>query len=168
MHNQLRIINQFIMKKIILFLLLICLPKIMAQQAIVTAGGNVTGSNGKVSYSIGQVAYSNSIGSNGSINQGVQQPFEIFILGTDDFPEISLTMSVFPNPTTSSVNLSIQNYNSESMTYQLFDINSRSIQSQKITQTETQISLENLESAIYLLQISDSSKLLKTFKIIKN
>ena len=156
------------MKKIMLFLLFIILPKAMAQQAIVVSGGNVFGFNGSASYSIGQVAFSNTIGTNGSINQGVQQPFEIFILGTDDFPEISLTMSVFPNPTTSSVNLSIQNYNVEAMAYQFFDINGRSIRSQKITQIETQISLENLESAIYLLQISDTSKLVKTFKIIKN
>ncbi len=156
------------MKKIILFLLFSCLPKLMAQEATVVSGGTAFASNGSTSYSIGQVAYSNSSGSNGSVNQGIQQPFEIFILGTDDFPEISLNMSVFPNPTTSSVNLSIQNYNVEAMTYQLFDINGRSIQSQKITQTETQIALDNLASAVYLLQISDSSKLLKTFKIIKN
>ena len=48
------------------------------------------------------------------------------------------------------------------------DINGRQIQKQKITLTETPIQLENLASAIYMLQVLDKNKLLKTFKIIKN
>lgn len=140
----------------------------MAQQSVDTAGGNASGTNGSVSYSIGQVAFSNQTGANGSVNQGVQQPIEIFTLGTDDFPEITLTMSVYPNPTTSLVNLSIQNYNGENLNYQLFDLNGRLISQQKITQIETPISLENVSNAIYLLYVSRDGKLLKTFKIIKN
>lgn len=140
----------------------------MAQQATVSSGGNAFGNNGSSSYSIGQVAYTNQVGSNGKVNQGVQQPFEIFTLGEDDFPEITLTMSVYPNPTTSFVNLNIHNYNSENLNYQLFDLNGRLITDQKITQSETQISLENNANAIYLLYVSGDNKLLKTFKIVKN
>ena len=156
------------MKKISLLFILFCLPKLMAQTAIVASGGNATGSGGSSSYSVGQLVYTNAVGSNGSTNQGVQQPIEIFTLGTKDFPEITLTMSVYPNPTPALVNLNIQNYNSENINYQLFDLNGRSIQNNKILQKETQISLENLSNAIYFLTVSDNNKLLKTFKIIKN
>lgn len=156
------------MKKIILTLLFFYFANGMAQQAAVASGGNATGTNGSSSYSIGQVAYTNQVGSNGKVNQGVQQPFEIFTLGTDDFPEIILTMSVYPNPTTSIVNLNIQNFNAENLNYQLFDLNGRLINQQKITQSETQISLENAANAIYLLYVSGDNKLLKTFKIVKN
>lgn len=140
----------------------------MAQQAIVASGGNAFGNNGSSSYSVGQVAYTNQVGANGSISHGVQQPFEIFTLGTDNFPEIILTMTVYPNPTTNWINLSIQNYTDENRSYQLFDINGRMIQSQKIIQSETQISMENLSAAIYILQVSDNDNTIKTFKIIKN
>ena len=156
------------MKGITLLCMFFCLSKLVAQNATVASGGNSSGSGGSSSYSIGQVFYSSTTGSNGSFSQGVQQPFEIFTLGTDEFPEIQLTMAVFPNPTTSLVILSIQNYNSEELNLQLFDINGRIIQSQKITQTETQISMENLSSAIYLLQVSGNNRPIKTFKIIKN
>ena len=139
----------------------------MAQNAIVASGGNATGTGGSSSYSVGQVVYTNQVGSNGSTNQGVQQPIEIFTLGSDDFPEITLAMSVYPNPTTAFVNLSIAKYNSENITYQLFDLNGRVIQSNKILEKETQISLENVANAIYLLTVSDNNKSLKTFKIIK-
>ncbi len=156
------------MKKITLLFILFCLPKLMAQNAIVASSGNAIGSGGSSSYSVGQVVYTNAVGSNGSINQGVQQPVEIFTLGNDNFPEITLTMSVFPNPTTASVNLSISNYNSENISYQLFDFNGRIVKSDKINQKETEISLDNLSNAIYLLTVLDNNKSLKTFKIIKN
>lgn len=139
----------------------------MAQQASVSAGGNANGTTGSLSYSIGQVAYTNQVGSNGSVNQGVQQAFEIFTLGTDEFPEIKLTMTLYPNPTASKINLLIPNYASERISWQLIDTNGRIIQSQEIMQNETQISMENLASAVYLLQVSAENKLLKTFKIIK-
>lgn len=155
------------MKKISLLFILFCLPKLMAQNATVASGGNATGSGGSSSYSVGQVVYTNAVGSTGSTNQGVQQPIEIFTLGTNDFPEITLTMSVYPNPTTAGINLSITNYNSENISYQLFDLNGRSIQTNKIVEKETQISLDNLSNAIYLLTVSDNNKSLKTFKIIK-
>ena len=140
----------------------------MAQQATVASGGNAFGNNGSSSYSVGQVAYTNQVGANGSISQGVQQPFEIFTLGKDDFPEIKVAMSVYPNPTTSFINLSVPNLNSENMNLQLLDLNGRIIQSQKIIQSETQISMENLSAAIYILQVSDNNNTIKTFKIIKN
>jgi hypothetical protein len=40
--------------------------------------------------------FTNAVGSNGSINQGATTGWN-FALGTTDFPEISLTMSVYPN-----------------------------------------------------------------------
>ena len=42
------------------------------------------------------------------------------------------------------------------------------IADKKITQGETQIQLENYPSAIYLLNINQDNKSIKTFKIIKN
>lgn len=161
------------MKKLNLKLVIFCsvfcsLSAANAQQANVASGGNATGAGGSSSYSVGQVAYITITGAGGSINQGVQQPYEFFTLGNDNFPEIQLTMSVYPNPTTSLINLKIQNYELENLNYQLFDIDGRQIENQKITLTETLIQLENLPSAIYLLNVFENNKLLKSFKIIKN
>lgn len=158
------------MKKLffLVFTILAFGPKIRAQQAAVASGGNAAGAGGTSSYSVGQVAYINSVGLTGSVNQGVQQPFEIFTLGTDNFPEIKVTMSVYPNPTTSSVTLKIENHSLDAIQFLLFDINGREILSQKIQQSETPIQLENLPAAVYLLNVSEENKLLKTFKIIKN
>jgi hypothetical protein len=80
-----------------------------AQQSVNAGGGNATGSNGNLSYTIGQIDYVSATGSNGSVSQGVQQPLEIFTLGKDDFPNIMLQATVYPNPTTSVINLRIEN-----------------------------------------------------------
>ena len=52
-------------------------------------------------------------------------------------------------------------------TYQLFDIHGRLIEQNEINQTETQISLSNLSSSLYILQVSVNNEIFKTFKIIK-
>lgn len=156
------------MKKLLLSILLgISLISAKAQQATVTSVGVASGINGNASYSIGQIVYSTNLGSTGTISQGIQQPYEIYTLGTDNFPNINLQMIVYPNPTTTSVNLKIEDLTSDSLEYQLFDLSGRIITNQKISQTETQISLENFPSATYFINISDNTKIIKLFKIIK-
>lgn len=155
--------------------ILICLlflgffiPKMTAQKANVVSGGNATGSGGTVSYSVGQVSYTSATGSGGTITQGIQQPFEIVTLGTDNFPEITLAMTVYPNPTSSFVNLKVDNYSFENLEFYLTDITGKQLQTQKITAAETQIQMENLPQAVYFLNVLDGNKSLKSFKIIKN
>lgn len=158
-----------IMKTKILFLLFsfIFFLKGNAQQSVNAGGGDATGSNGKVSYTIGQIDYVSATGSNGSVSQGVQQPLEIFTLGKDDFPNIILQATVYPNPTTSVINLKIDNYSLDNLQYNLYDILGKNIANEKITNEETSISMENLPNANYFLQVLENNKTLKTFKIIK-
>lgn len=153
--------------------LLVCLllgaslTNVQAQEAPVATGGNASNASGSVDYSIGQIVYSTNSGVTGSVSQGIQQPYEIFTLGTDNFPNISLQMVVYPNPTTSSVSLKIEGLTFSTLEYQLFDLKGRQISNQKISQSETQIPLENLPSATYFLNVSDRNKTIKSFKIIK-
>ena len=100
--------------------------------------------------------------------QGVQQPFEIVTLSGEEFTTIVLEVVVYPNPTTSLVNLIVKNYALENLNYQLFDINGRIIEANKVFNEETTINLEGLANAIYLLKLNDNKKEVKTFKIIKN
>jgi hypothetical protein len=154
---------------LLLFLLFgFLIPKVHSQNAVVVSGGDATGTGGKVSYSIGQIAYTYASGSNGSVSQGVQQPFEISTLGTDEFPTITLEMNVYPNPTTSNVTLKIGDFSTENLSFQLFDIAGKQIYESEISTSETSIIMENLTASIYFLNIIDANKTIKTFKIIKN
>ena len=70
-----------------------------AQESVNGSGGEATGTGGTASYSLGQVVYTTNTGTNGSVVQGVQQPYEISTtLGINE-TSINLELSVYPNPT---------------------------------------------------------------------
>jgi len=155
-------------KPIALGIILFCLQAINAQNNPVSSGGDATGAGGTLSYSIGQVVYTTATGSGGTSNQGVQIPYEITTLGTENFPEISLQMVVYPNPTSSIANLKIENYGFQQASYWLFDVHGKLIFNQKITKSDTPITMGHLASGTYLLKVTSQNKILKTFKILKN
>ena len=138
-----------------------------AQQATLSAGGNATGSGGSVSYSIGQILYTTNNGTIGTVAQGVQQPYEISVLsGIDNFI-IGLSISIYPNPTSDILVLSIGNFDISKMTYQLFDSRNRLIDTKKIINNPQFISMQNLAGGLYFLRVINNNKNVKTFKIVK-
>ena len=154
-------------KKLLIATLLLVAFQTQAQEAVATAGGDASGTNGNVSYTVGQVVYTTNTGTTGSVAQGVQQPFEIqTVLGAENF-NINLQLAVYPNPTTNWLQLDIKNYGFEKLNYQIFDINGKLVLENKISTETTTISMENLSTNIYLLKVLDNNKEVKTFKIIK-
>jgi hypothetical protein len=157
-------------KHYFLILLLTSFPFISgySQESILASGGTATGSGGTASYSVGEIFIGTQTGTNGSVAQGTQQPFEISTLGNDEFPQINLEMSVYPNPTVDKLNLLIGNEEWSNLTYQLFDISGKIIsENQKITASETPVSMQSFSQGIYFLIVKDNTKTVKTFKIIK-
>ena len=156
-------------KKIAALLLLgFGITTVQAQQAFVSSGGNASGSGGTVAYSVGQIVYTSNSGTNEFVVQGVQQAFEISVtLGFEEAKTISLNLMAYPNPTSNVVTLNVDDYELSNLSFELFDINGRSIERKKITNTTETIRLENLPSATYFLKVTNIKKELKTFKIIK-
>jgi hypothetical protein len=145
-----------------------CYSNMNAQQAIVATGGEATGSNGNASYSIGQVVYTTNSGVNGSVIQGVQQPYEIStVLGTE-VKSINLQLLVFPNPSSDFITLEAKDYNFQTLNYQLYDVSGKVFINAETDKEITKIEIGNLPKAIYFLKITDNKKEVKTFKIIKN
>ena len=142
-----------------------------AQETISSGGGNASGSGGSVSYSIGQVLSDYQTGVNGSLSQGVQQPYEIWIMnGLEEFADITLDYRAYPNPATDFILLKVDNNNIPLSTLTLFmyDLNGKLIKSLKVNDIETIIHMENYKPAVYYLKVIQGSKEVKTFKIIKN
>ena len=141
---------------------------LQAQEAITVGGGEASGAGGSVSYSVGQVNYLTLTGTNGSVSQGVQQPYEISVVtGLEEAKNIELVCSIYPNPTTNLLQLKVKDNGDTNLSYQLFDINGILLKSEKLTGDQTTISLGNLISATYFLKVIDNKIELKTFKIIK-
>lgn len=138
-----------------------------AQSNTVTSGGVASGSNGTSSYSVGQPFYISSIGVNGKVIQGVQQPYEISVItGINDL-QINLKATVYPNPSADYVTLSIDNPEINQLSYQLLDIQGRVIRHEKFRKSNVNIKMTSLNSGIYFLKVLSKQRQLKTFKIIK-
>jgi len=142
---------------------------VSAQESVNATGGDALGDGGSVSYSVGQVVYQTYTGANGSVSEGVQQPFEISVVtGLEEVKGIRLSVSAYPNPTADYLTLSIDEFEISNLSYQLYDINGKLLQNEKIISNQTSIVMSNLVNATYFVKVIQEKKEIKTFKIIKN
>jgi len=142
---------------------------IQGQEAIPASGSNASGDDGSVSFTVGQIFYTSSTGTNGSVAEGVQQPYEIsVIVGIEQARDINLICTIYPNPATDLLTLKVENAADEKLYFQLYDIMGKLLVSKKLIDSKTTISMEDIPPAIYFLKVTDNQKVVKTFKIIKN
>ena len=139
-----------------------------AQEAVPASGGDAVGTGGSSSYTVGQTVYTTHTGTNGTVSQGVQQPYEISTVLGIELEEIKLKLKAFPNPTIENLTLSVGSYISQDLSYKLYNIQGKFIQQQDLETKKTVISMLNLPSGPYLLSVYGKNRLIKIFKIIKN
>lgn len=140
-----------------------------AQKAPTSAGGDISGPGGSVSYSVGQVSYTSIIGSAGTIQQGVQQPHQITVETlVDEAAKLNLNIVAYPNPTANFLMVRTENHDAQKISYQLIDMSGKLLRNGILTGEETSLPVENLAPAAYILRIFSSSDEIKTIKIIKN
>ena len=139
-----------------------------AQESINASGGDASGSGGTVAYSVGQVVYTTNSSSSGTVSQGVQHAYEIFTVGIKE-TELSISLSVFPNPTADNLTLQISDYNNEKLSYQLFDMQGKLLSNGQIAAQQTQIDMNSFPPATYFVNVVTQEKnKVKSFRIIKN
>lgn len=150
------------------------LSTVSAQESVIAAGGNASGSGGSTSYSVGQVVFTTNTGTNGSVAQGVQHPFEISVVtGLEEAKGINLTVSAYPNPATDYLTLEVKDFDLSNINFQLYDMQGKLLQNEKITGNQTSIVMSNLLPATYFVKVIvktqgiASQQEVKTFKVVK-
>ena len=144
------------------------LTGLQAQEALPASGGNASGSGGSVCYSTGQIVYTTYTGINGSVAEGVQQPYEISVVtATEKTKGINLMVSAYPNPTINYLILEINEFDDSNLSYQMYDMKGKLLQNGKVADSKTNISMNNLIPATYFIKVIQNNKEVKTFKIIK-
>jgi hypothetical protein len=139
----------------------------LGQTSVNTIGGTVSNNSGSVSYSIGQVAYQSISNTSGMVTQGVQQAYIISTMNLDE-KTFNFSLTAYPNPTTDHLILRVGNFNQEKLFYKVIDVAGKLIGEGKITQSETNLEMENLPSASYFVEVYHEYKKVQNFKIIKN
>ena len=139
-----------------------------AQSSINAAGIEATGSGGQASISLGQVMYTSTLSSGGSVNEGVQQPLEIYWATGLDQIELNFSVRVYPNPTIDQVILDVPAANGKNLEYVLTHLDGQVLARKRVLEPETQISVNHLPTGTYFLSILLNSQTARTFKILKN
>ena len=139
------------------------------------SGNNISSSTGSISYSIGQVFFSNTENNTYQIAEGVQQSNLVKNSNTEDIdvpiddvsPKVNVI--IYPNPTTDFVTLTSDglNFNKQLNSYQLYNYQGKLLKNNILKESKTKINLSHLSTGLYLLQVFVNESLWKTFKIIK-
>lgn len=141
---------------------------LQAQEAIPASGGEASGLGGSVSYTVGQAAYSNYSGSQVSVTEGVQQPYEIYVVtAANQLLPMTLSFKAYPNPATDYLILQLEGEDNKCLTYLFCDINGKIIGKGNIQGKQTTIPMGIHKSGNYLLQVLYRNRGLQTFKIVK-
>ena len=157
------------MRSILLFLFIFSFTNnVSAQQTANTSGKNVSQNNTSVSYSIGEVYYNTTSNANSVITQGIQQPYEIYLISGIGNEKDVMLITAFPNPTTTTLKLLIQDIKLDGLNYKLYDLLGKEILSGDITSNQTEVDLINLMPAVYFIKVFRYNSTIKYFKIIKN
>ena len=138
-----------------------------SHQVLSATGGDASGSGGSVAYSVGQIVYTTSTGTTGSVAQGVEQAYEISSVGIKE-TALNISLSVFPNPTSDFLTLKVEDYNNEALNYTLLDEQGRLVFNEQITTQDTQVAMSTLARGAYFINVLQANKKIQTFKIIKN
>ena len=159
-------------RKVLQLLLFAIIPSLITAQEISTSSINSAGteySNEETSmnWTIGQTATNTVSSDDMTLTQGFQQnSYTITDISADIIEAIEI--SVFPNPTSDIVFIELTSNEYSDLIIDIFDISGKFIDCKQITESKNQIQLSQYSSDMFLINIKQDNKILKTYKIIKN
>jgi len=157
-----------IITNLLMLLLFTVSVQMQAQEALPATGGDAGGDGGSASYTVGQVIYTTVTGADGTVSQGIQQPYEIEVVtGIPEAAGIGLSVTAYPNPATNYLMVKVKDYETSGLQYYVYSINGKLLQVVKATGEATKIETNNLTSGTYFIKIIADKQEIKTFKIIK-
>jgi hypothetical protein len=151
----------------LLFLLISGISTAQAQHSLLSSGATAVHASGSVSYSVGQMNYTNATQSAGSLQQGVQQPW-ILLPSPVWEPLSDFNLTVFPNPAGNHLYLTgssvpVQGY------LELFSMQGSLLRREEIRpRYAAALSLQGLPSGSYFLKIYSHQTLIHTATLIKS
>lgn len=154
---------------LIIFSLLNCYV-VSAQYGIVATGASIQNTNGKISNSVGQVAYKNTVNTGGSISEGLQQPLAVFT-GINEKTEPAMLYKAYPNPSFDKVVVIINDNKSEpsEYTYVLLNTEGKQVDNGVLKEDfENKIEVKHLCQGSYQLIVYKNNLIIKSNQIIKN
>ncbi|MEO5906928.1 MAG: T9SS type A sorting domain-containing protein [Saprospiraceae bacterium] len=151
--------------------LVFCLTQpLIAQQGVVSSGGDIHSSNGSVSYSVGQIAYASVSGESGHVNPGVQQPFQFDFVRSNDFPR-DYFLNLYPNPANQFLFLQASTdegiIQAQDFFARVYDVKGNLLITQRLKQDVTSILISELPDALYFVQVWQANTFIQSISFSK-
>jgi hypothetical protein len=153
---------------ILLFLISLFNNLAIAQSGIVHVGGDVFGSDGSVSFTIGQIDYLTVNGPDGSINPGIQQVYDDVGVGVSSTVRYIDLLKIYPNPNSGIFTLELLNEEQSSdITVEIYGIHGNLIKQTKLGSRNLHIlDISDKPAGIYHLRAIKENKS-TVIKIVK-
>lgn len=84
-----------------------------------------------------------------------------------EMENINFPINIYPNPTSDYIKLLIETDDFVNLSWNLFDLGGKLIESSNFTKKETRINLNRIESGTYILMIKKENRIIKSSNIIK-
>jgi hypothetical protein len=131
-----------------------------AQETNPASGGNAIGPGGSISYTVGQLVYTNLTTAAGSLHQGIQESIEFVTLSNPELTAVTLKAVTYPNPTTEFIILALNDGNLTGVSYAMYDLLGRFVSKGAVTQAETKIAMNSLPIGVYILRVQQNNKVI--------
>ena len=138
-----------------------------AQNVTATSGGSGTVGTMTVNYTIGEAFVATYQNGGSILTQGFHQPYYTVVAVEENFP--LGTLKIFPNPTTSILQVQFELPNFDDINVSLLDMTGKIIVTSKVNSDIWQTDLSGLANGYYLLSVSDfNNSKSSSFKIFKS
>ncbi len=138
-----------------------------SQTGLSPCGGSASSAEASVSFTIGQLDFVNQSNSNGSFNQGVQQPFEWFTIVSVAETTAIEGLSIHPNPTRGEIFVNL-NTVKEKVIVRVYDALGKFIFSQTLGNPQNRMELGALANGAYYIHFNSENGLQnEVIKVIK-
>lgn len=149
----------------------LCLTQsLFAQQGVVSAGGDILSSNGSVAFSVGQIAFETVAGENGSVNPGVQQPFQFELVRTNDFRK-DCFLTFYPNPANQFLFLrfstDIDIIQAQNFFARVYDVKGNLLITKRLNHDVTTILISEWPDAMYFVQVWQANTFIQSVSFSK-
>ena len=139
-----------------------------SQQTVTTSGGDIESDQVSLSYTIGQLKVNTIEKVDSSVLeldfiQGVQYAIDVF----DCREYNNIKISVFPNPTSSIVNISMENIE-DKLSLIVYDVAGRKIYDHSFSEKDFSIDFSSYSEGIYILSFYNFCGLFRSFKLAVN
>jgi len=134
------------------------------QQVIASSGTHFENSSGSLAFTLGEPITATLAQDDIILTQGLHQA-EITVIPYFTGPNLNFEITAYPNPAYDFVILKTDRF--EGLHYILYSLEGNVIQQSLLNTDYTEINFSALKPSVYLLNIIEGDKILKTFKIIK-